>query len=150
MLATSNFPSSSPHAFLPVIPSPLSPRRATHGHYQPRLFSDFMTSQQPSDTRRSQQTPFSARPIKPVPTTQRPDALRERRRDIFLKKIKQTRDDSRWESRTEDVCLSSLQSHQYACTDFRTDGASRLCKPEATLGGRTSPTSATHLRRHSG
>ncbi|GAB7348141.1 hypothetical protein MBLNU459_g6157t1 [Dothideomycetes sp. NU459] len=103
MLATSSFACPTPHNFLPVIPSPLSPRRASHARHQPRLFSGFMTSQLSSDTRHSPQTPFSSRPIKPVPTAQKPDALRERRRDIFLKKIKQTRDDSRWEARTEDM-----------------------------------------------
>lgn len=78
----------------------------------------------------SSHTPYSARPIKAVPpTTNRSDALRERRRNIFLKKVKQDRDDARWGSRIEDVRHSFihfpqaqlLTVKQMALLDYKTE-----------------------------
>lgn len=57
----------------------------------------------------SSHMPFPARPIKTAPATvNRSDALRERRRNIFLKKVQQNRDDTRWGTRVEDVSLILL------------------------------------------
>ncbi|KAG9691027.1 hypothetical protein KCU95_g8072, partial [Aureobasidium melanogenum] len=46
--------------------------------------------------------PFSSRPVKAAPIP-RSDALRERRRDMFLRKVRQSRDDNKWDSRIDDM-----------------------------------------------
>ncbi|KAH0337170.1 hypothetical protein KCU81_g8230, partial [Aureobasidium melanogenum] len=46
--------------------------------------------------------PFSSRPVKTAPIP-RSDALRERRRDMFLRKVRQSRDDNKWDSRIDDM-----------------------------------------------
>lgn len=47
--------------------------------------------------------PFSSRPIKTAAAAQKPDALSQRRRDIFLKQVRERREDRRWDARGEDV-----------------------------------------------
>lgn len=120
MLATFNAPSSSSPSFLPAVPSPLSPRRA-HGRHQqddsrPFYPTAFMnpgqgqTPQFPSTGSRDQpRLAFSSRSIKAVPTAQKAGKLREQRREFYLNKVKQGRDDSRWESRIEDVSTRPYQ-----------------------------------------
>ncbi|KAG9737239.1 hypothetical protein E4T50_07054 [Aureobasidium sp. EXF-12298] len=46
--------------------------------------------------------PFSSRPVKSAPIP-RSHALRERRRDMFLRKVRQSRDDNKWDSRIDDM-----------------------------------------------
>ncbi|KAI4761709.1 hypothetical protein E4T52_02667 [Aureobasidium sp. EXF-3400] len=46
--------------------------------------------------------PFSSRPVKAAPVP-RSDALRERRRDMFLRKVRQARDENKWDSRIDDM-----------------------------------------------
>ncbi len=46
--------------------------------------------------------PFSKRPIKKAPT-QKPNELRERRRGAFLRKVREGREEGRFESRGEDI-----------------------------------------------
>ncbi|KAF2161608.1 hypothetical protein M409DRAFT_28002 [Zasmidium cellare ATCC 36951] len=129
-------PSSSPHAFLPTIPSPLSPRSANiHGPTRHAL-AKTMTSQEgqqqettkqeqegegntnslfkfdninsplcsnpnTTNTKHSPTTPFSHRPIKRAPTPQQ-NALKTQRRNAFLRKVRDERDQARYESRGED------------------------------------------------
>lgn len=98
MLATPRPPSSSPHAFLPAIPSPLSPRSANiYGRNQRHFMSDPPKSHNDNDA-----TPFSKRAVRKAPTPI-PDALREKRRGMFLRKVEESRQDRRFESRGEDV-----------------------------------------------
>lgn len=47
-------------------------------------------------------TKFSQRPVKKAPVAKQ-DELKERRRSMFLKKVRDGREDKRWESRGEDV-----------------------------------------------
>ncbi|KAI5254394.1 hypothetical protein E4T42_02359 [Aureobasidium subglaciale] len=107
MLATSTFGSttSQPHKFLPSVPSPLSPRRA-HVKTSSTSFWSFDTSMPTSSPQQASNqqshTPFSSRPVKAAPIP-RSDALRERRRDMFLRKVRQSRDDNKWDSRIDDM-----------------------------------------------
>ena len=50
--------------------------------------------------------PFSKRTVKKAPSPKQ-DELKEWRRDIFLKKVKQGREDKRFETRGEDVRYKS-------------------------------------------
>ncbi|CAD0113466.1 unnamed protein product [Aureobasidium uvarum] len=106
MLATSNFGStpSQPHKFLPSVPSPLSPRRANVKNST--SFWSFDTSMATSTSQQASNqpshVPFSSRPVKAAPIP-RSDALRERRRDMFLRKVRQARDENKWDSRIDDM-----------------------------------------------
>lgn len=51
---------------------------------------------------------FSKRPVKKAPSPNQ-DELKERRRKLFLKKVSDGRDERRWESRGEDVCIPNPQ-----------------------------------------
>ena len=64
--------------------------------------------------------PLSSRPIKAAPVP-RSDALRERRRDMFLRKVRQSREDNKWDSRIDDVCFH-LTCSIYIGTDISSDG----------------------------
>lgn len=107
MLATSNFGSASsqPHKFLPSVPSPLSPRRANVKSSSASFWSFDTSMADPAIQHASSQqshVPFSSRPVKAAPLP-RSDALRERRRDMFLRKVRQARDENKWDSRIDDV-----------------------------------------------
>ena len=99
-------PSSSYHQreFLPKIPSPLSPRSANihgNGSARPIFMSDDLNKpQSPSPV------PYAKRAIKRAPVVSQ-DALKERRRGIFLKKVREGREDKRFERHGEDVSLLS-------------------------------------------
>lgn len=54
-----------------------------------------------SDTKKP--IPYSRRAIKAVPIPQGRSATQERRRDLFLKKVQQDRDEKRWEARGDQV-----------------------------------------------
>lgn len=119
MLATSPFhtpTSSPPFAFLPEHPSPLSPRSANiHG---PRRVGSMSSPTTPATAHAKQgiadqennssgRVPFSKRAVKKPPGP-KSDELKERRRDLFLKKVKQGREDKRFETRGEDVRIQFL------------------------------------------
>ncbi|KAK3061762.1 hypothetical protein LTS18_005493 [Coniosporium uncinatum] len=84
-------------------PLPLSPRSA---NACPRP-SPFSVS---NDTKR--EVPFSNRSIKQVPIPQSRDATRDRRRNLFLKKVQKDREDGRWESRSEQILKSDYVSQR--------------------------------------
>jgi hypothetical protein len=98
--------------FLPKIPSPLSPRSANiHGngstHAQQPIF---MTgTENPSDKSQTSLSalPYAKRAIKKAPVVSQ-DALKERRRGMFLKKVREGREDKRFERHGEDVCIPYL------------------------------------------
>lgn len=56
-----------------------------------------------SDQLARQETPFSKRVVRPNPLLKGRDEQRERRRDLFMKKVEQGRDDKRWEGRSDQV-----------------------------------------------
>ncbi|KAH0365204.1 hypothetical protein KCU65_g6256, partial [Aureobasidium melanogenum] len=60
------------------------------------------TSAPQQATNQQSHVPFSSRPVKTAPVP-RSDALRERRRDMFLRKVRQSRDDNKWDSRIDDM-----------------------------------------------
>jgi hypothetical protein len=130
MLATSNFGStpSQPHKFLPSVPSPLSPRRANVKSPSTSFWSfetSMATSAPQNASNQQSHVPFSSRPVKAAPVP-RSDALRERRRDMFLRKVRQARDENKWDSRIDDVrfCLAHDCRHS---TDYSiSDGQTRL------------------------
>lgn len=123
MLATSNFGSTSsqPHKFLPSVPSPLSPRRANVQASSSSFwsFDTSMTNSTPQQASNQQShVPFSSRPVKTAPIP-RSDALRERRRDMFLRKVRQSRDDNKWDSRIDDVRITFLHRPMLVLTLHR-------------------------------
>lgn len=93
MLATTSW---MPGDHLPRRPSPLSPRSA---NARPRFPAPFMSA--PSDAKPD--APFSRRPVRANPAMQSRDAAKEKRRDMFLKRVQQDREDRRWEVRGEQV-----------------------------------------------
>jgi hypothetical protein len=88
--------------FLPKIPSPLSPRSANihgNGSARPMFMSDDLNKpQSPSPV------PYAKRAIKRAPVVSQ-DALKERRRGMFLKKVREGREDKRFEKHGEDVSI---------------------------------------------
>lgn len=110
-------PSSSPHAFLPTIPSPLSPRSAniygpssTRHHHamnqptdqKPNAAFTFDKSSLTSNSSAKNNVPFSQRPIKRAPAPKQ-DELKDRRRNAFLRKVQNNRENKRYEARGEDI-----------------------------------------------
>lgn len=94
--------------FLPKIPSPLSPRSAniqSNGSTRPIFMSsdDLNKPQSPSPV------PYAKRAIKRAPVVSQ-DALKERRRGMFLKKVREGREDKRFEKHGEDVSIYYLDS----------------------------------------
>ena len=97
-------PSYHQREFLPKIPSPLSPRSANihgNGTTRPIFMSDDLNKpQSPSPV------PYAKRVIKRAPVVSQ-DALKERRRGMFLKKVREGREDKRFEKHGEDVSICS-------------------------------------------
>ncbi|KAF1988116.1 hypothetical protein K402DRAFT_453278 [Aulographum hederae CBS 113979] len=93
-------PRTHTDAFLPARPSPLSPRSA-NAVFKPALFMSKPSNQ-------SRDVPFSKRAAKTASTLrpQSRDETRERRRNMFMKKVQQGREDSRWASRGDQILRS--------------------------------------------
>ena len=124
--------------FLPKIPSPLSPRSANingsafassnNRTQQPNSMSsenyDASTTQKPQSSftfnaPAPQPLPYSKRAIKRAPAVSQ-DALTERRRGMFLKKVREGREDRRFERHGEDVSillLSLIRNGWRVCKD---------------------------------
>jgi hypothetical protein len=85
----------------------------------------------------SKDVPFSKRAIKANPIVQSRDAVKERRRDMFFKKVQQDRDDRRWANRGEQVrnCRFKLRKKTCILTE-RSDPSVRLFRDSETVGGR--------------
>jgi hypothetical protein len=111
--------------FLPKIPSPLSPRSANINGSASSSSSNGNRPQQPNfmssenDASKPQHftfsapapapapLPYSKRAIKRAPAVSQ-DALTERRRGMFLKKVREGREDRRFERHGEDVSILAL------------------------------------------
>ncbi|KAF2184266.1 hypothetical protein K469DRAFT_688753 [Zopfia rhizophila CBS 207.26] len=66
-----------------------------------------------AQTKTEIQTPMSKRAYKPNPVVQSRDAVKERRRDMFFKRVQKDRDDRRWEARGEQIQrLDFISSHK--------------------------------------
>ncbi|KAK8158663.1 hypothetical protein IWX90DRAFT_482098 [Phyllosticta citrichinensis] len=104
-------PQSPPHAYAPTRSSPLTPRDP-NAHLARRPFSfaytnSAMDAQPPQGAfgKPAQPTPFARRDAKQNPLIQRSgsDVARERRRDMFLRRVANDRDDRRWSARSEQI-----------------------------------------------
>lgn len=112
--------SAAHQSFLPTIPSPLSPRSANvYGGWRAQAFASMSSPSSDENSVSSKQKenvgviPFSKRPVKKAPSPKQ-DELKERRRSIFLKKVKEGRDDKRFEARGEDIMRLDFMQRQRA------------------------------------
>jgi hypothetical protein len=108
--------------FLPKIPSPLSPRSAningsaSSSNRTPQQPNSMNSENSDASTQQKPQSgftfnapaplPYSKRAIKRAPAVSQ-DALTERRRGMFLKKVREGREDRRFERHGEDVSIAS-------------------------------------------
>ncbi|KAK4992441.1 hypothetical protein LTR50_001200 [Elasticomyces elasticus] len=109
MLATPAHHDRQP--FAPSIPSPLSPRRAD-GRSSFLHPSSFMNTNASASGARHTRTPCPPRPTKQSRTVQGRDALRDKRRDLFLKKVQEGREDRRWDARGDQILRLDYVSQQ--------------------------------------
>lgn len=73
-----------------------------------------MSSSSSSNLDAQKNVPFSKRAVKSAPTIIKDkDAVRERRRDLFMKKVASNRQDKKWESRGEQVSYFSEKNNSY-------------------------------------
>jgi hypothetical protein len=105
MLLTSAYYSHMPNqhyaTHTPIRSSPLRERSANAGA---GLF-DFNAMSQQTEKQAQPQRAYKANPI-----VQTRDAATKRRRDMFFKRVQNNREDKKWESRGEQVCLQITQS----------------------------------------
>ncbi|TKA23448.1 hypothetical protein B0A50_07475 [Salinomyces thailandicus] len=113
----------APHAFLPHVPSPLSPRSANiYGVRSSTPSSFYMSGENAvSEGRKwvSEQPPvvgFTTKPKREVRRAKVPgqDELTKRRRALFLRKVGEGREERRWESRGEDIMRLDFMQRQKA------------------------------------
>ncbi|KAH8730301.1 hypothetical protein GQ44DRAFT_701137 [Phaeosphaeriaceae sp. PMI808] len=99
MFLSSSF-SSPPRQqyYTPYSPPRSSPLSERSINVVPRLFDFNMSS--PSSNKRPI---IQQRPYKPNPLLQTRDAAAKRRRDMFFKRVQNTREDKKWESRGEQI-----------------------------------------------
>ena len=99
------------NAFLPTIPSPLSPRSANVPT------KPFMSAQKADASNTNGQdvkektVPFPKRPTKKAPTPTQ-NELKTQRRKLFLRKVAEGREEGRWERRGEDVSFPNQHQHK--------------------------------------
>ncbi|KAF2809671.1 uncharacterized protein BDZ99DRAFT_463445 [Mytilinidion resinicola] len=105
MLSTAS-PWSHQTFYTPSRPSPLSslpPNACQRSFGRPVMMERFGSNKD---------IPFSKRAIKANPVVQTRDAVKERRRDMFFKKVQQDRDDRRWASRGEQLLRLDFVAEQ--------------------------------------
>ncbi|KAI6801940.1 hypothetical protein KC332_g15776 [Hortaea werneckii] len=103
------------HAFRPHVPSPLSPR--SNNIYGRRSDIFFMNEEAVDrEERKLQPANFTTQPKREVRKAKVPkqDELKEKRRHMFLRKVKEGREDKRWESRGEDIMRLDFMQRQRA------------------------------------
>ncbi|KAI6821624.1 hypothetical protein KC332_g10105 [Hortaea werneckii] len=103
------------HAFRPHVPSPLSPRSTNIYGRRPDIF--FMNEEAVNrEERNTQPAKFTTQPKREVRKAKVPkqDELKEKRRHMFLRKVKEGREDKRWESRGEDIMRLDFMQRQRA------------------------------------
>ena len=110
MLLTSTYYSHMPNqhyaTHTPIRSSPLRERSVNAG---PGVF-DFSMSSPPSGKQQLQ----PQRAYKPNPALQTRDAATKRRRDMFFKRVQNSREDKKWESRGDQVC-QAVHRHSSTC-----------------------------------
>ncbi|OMP83668.1 hypothetical protein BK809_0005049 [Diplodia seriata] len=108
------------HAYMPSRSSPLAPRHSNVVRRQPLApttntsHNVFTFSMDPASKPSTPAPP--QRSVKPNPLIQKTagDAGRERRRDMFLKKVANDRDERRWAGRAEQVRYCNPRSRDVA------------------------------------
>ncbi|KAI7186057.1 hypothetical protein KC363_g6791 [Hortaea werneckii] len=103
------------HAFRPRVPSPLSPRSTNIYGRRSDIF--FMNEEAVDrEERKLQPAKFTTQPKREVRKAKVPkqDELKEKRRHMFLRKVKEGREDKRWESRGEDIMRLDFMQRQRA------------------------------------
>ncbi|KAF2086064.1 hypothetical protein K490DRAFT_66990 [Saccharata proteae CBS 121410] len=88
--------------YMPPRPSPLAPRSANAPLHPPYM--------DPSNAKND--VPFAKRGYKPNPILKSRHSVTERRRDLFLKKVQEKRDDRRWEGREDQILRLDWFSRQ--------------------------------------
>ncbi|KAH9810112.1 hypothetical protein Tdes44962_MAKER01085 [Teratosphaeria destructans] len=125
MLSTQHFTHNTPNIFLPAIPSPLSPRSANiYGPYHRPAQKIWMSGPVTKDEHHQIASP-NFRPsgkenearrrqnVKKAPSPKQDD-LKERRRSMFLRSVREKREDKRFEARGEDIMRLDYMQRQRA------------------------------------
>lgn len=122
---------SSPLSSSPLRSSPLSPR---DGNVPTRRFP--MSSPTPTG---KQQSEFSKRKVKSNPLIHNRNGGREARRNLFLRKVRESSEDRRWEARggDDEVCLDLLLARAHGLTLHIDDANDMACRREAPSGTST-------------
>ncbi|TKA81555.1 hypothetical protein B0A55_02998 [Friedmanniomyces simplex] len=121
--ATTSTTTTNVFALRPPIPSPLSPRSANiHGRY-PAYMSSSPSSGDKTPQPQVQPHPqyqqhngkqaWAKRPVKKAPSP-RQDDLKETRRRLFLRNVREGREDRRWAQRGEDIMRLDFVQRQRA------------------------------------
>jgi hypothetical protein len=88
--------------YLPLHPSPLSPRSPNIPTASP-FAANLFGFQPAKSTTQKPGTTFAARFAQSRPPRQTHDAIRQRRRDAFMARIRDAREDQRWHGRRDEV-----------------------------------------------
>ncbi|KAK5709721.1 hypothetical protein LTR17_019541 [Elasticomyces elasticus] len=122
-------PSNNPFAFRPPVSSPLSPRDANI-----QTPPAFMSS---SPDRKPAQPAFiatrEARRTVRKPPTPKQDDLKETRRRLFLRNVREGREDKRWAQRGEDIMRLDFVQRQRAWEAEQAREAPRLLPPNEPI-----------------
>ncbi|KAK5715728.1 hypothetical protein LTR17_016716 [Elasticomyces elasticus] len=126
MLAPYHAPPSTtnPFAFRPPVSSPLSPRDAN-------IQTPFMSSS--PDHKPAQPAPIATRRTVRKPPTPKHDDLKETRRRLFLRNVREKREDQRWAQRGEDIMRLDFVQRQRAWEAEQAREAPRLLPPNEPI-----------------
>ncbi|KAF2142347.1 uncharacterized protein K452DRAFT_297654 [Aplosporella prunicola CBS 121167] len=126
-----------PHAYTPTRPSPLAPR-STNVLQRP-----VPTNQTTMDAQKK--SPRAARP-NPLMQRSSADATRERRRDLFLRKVSNDRDERRYAGRSEQIMRLDYVQRQRAWEARLAKSAPTLPEPdeEDEVEEDVKPTASAH------
>ncbi|KAK3653215.1 hypothetical protein LTR56_004751 [Elasticomyces elasticus] len=126
MLAPYHAPPSTtnPFAFRPPVSSPLSPRDAN-------IQTPFMSSS--PDHKPAQPAFLAPRRTVRKPPTPKQDDLKETRRRLFLRNVREKREDQRWAQRGEDIMRLDFVQRQRAWDAEQARAAPRLLPPNEPI-----------------
>ena len=106
----SDNPQFQPHAFLPITPSPLSPRRHSQAIFNPfnqahvpRSFTNHPMNALEQEQAQKSNTRSVERRYRPELHATARGALAQKRRDIFHRKVQNQREDKTWARRGEEL-----------------------------------------------
>ncbi|KAK3626573.1 hypothetical protein LTR56_019743 [Elasticomyces elasticus] len=117
-------PSTNPFAFRPPVSSPLSPRDAN-------IQTPFMSSS--PDHKPAQPASLATRRTVRKPPTPKQDDLKETRRRLFLRNVREKREDQRWAQRGEDIMRLDFVQRQRAWEAEQAREAPRLLPPNEPI-----------------